>query len=160
MIPPQRAQRGQAGDRQRGCSGKADGVGQYGDALSRHRGAFGPAEFIHQRDNACARRRTAAIRRLPQYNAADVLAGYPALLVVAERPQLTAIERKRLYRNQRLVQTRRWLRRLPQVDRRLAVGRIDQCEHLRLSRPSRNNDHASHRPKREPIPGGWTAIAQ
>jgi hypothetical protein len=38
---PQCAQRGQAGDRQRG---------QYGNALRRHRGAFGPAEFVHQRD--------------------------------------------------------------------------------------------------------------
>jgi hypothetical protein len=88
---PQRAQRGQAGNRQRGCSGKADRIGQYGDALRRHRGAFGPAEFVHQRDNACASRRTAPIRRLPQHNAADVLAGYPALLVIAERPQLAAI---------------------------------------------------------------------
>jgi hypothetical protein len=43
---------------------------------------------------------------------------------------------------------------LPQFDRRLAVGRIDQCEHLRLSRPSRNNDHAPHRPKRDPIRRG------
>ena len=67
----------------------------------------------------------------------------------AERPQLAAIKRKRLYRDQRLVQTRCWLRHLPQFDRRLAVGRIDQCEQLRLSRPSRNTDHAPHRPKRE-----------
>jgi hypothetical protein len=51
---PQRAQRGQAGDRQRGCSGKlTNSIGQYGDALRRHRGAFGPAVLIHQRDNAC-----------------------------------------------------------------------------------------------------------
>jgi hypothetical protein len=69
-------------------------------------GAFGPAVFIHQRDDACPRRRTPAVRCLPQHNAADVPAGYPALLVVAERPQLAAIERKRLYRDQRFVQTR------------------------------------------------------
>jgi hypothetical protein len=41
---------------------------------------------------------------LPQHYAADVLAGYPALLVIAERPQLAAIERKRLHRYQRFVQ--------------------------------------------------------
>jgi hypothetical protein len=55
----------------------AHGGDREGDALRRHRGAFGPAVFIHQRDNACARRRTAAVRRLPQHNATDVLAGYP-----------------------------------------------------------------------------------
>ena len=41
--------------------------------------------------------------------------------------------------------TRCWLRHLPQFDRRLAAGRIDQCEHLRLSRPSTTTDHAPHR---------------
>jgi hypothetical protein len=90
----------------------------------------------HQRDNACASRRTAPVRRLPQHNGADVLAGYPALLVITERPQLAAIERKRLHRDQRFMQACCWLRHLPQFDRRLAVGCIDQCEHLRLSRPS------------------------
>jgi hypothetical protein len=29
-----------------------------------------------------------------------------------------------------------WLWHLPQFDRRVAGGSIDQCEHLRLSRPS------------------------
>jgi hypothetical protein len=80
-----------------GCSGKADSVGQYGDSLRRHRGAFGPAQFIHQRDNASARWRAAAVSRLPQHNAADVLAGYPALLVVAERgsPFMSKHDRRR-----------------------------------------------------------------
>src|SRR5208282_3020391 len=42
---------------------------------------------------------------------------------------------KRLYRDERLAQTRCWLRHLPQFNRRLAVGCIDQREHLRLSVP-------------------------
>jgi hypothetical protein len=52
----------QAGEGQRGYSGKADGIGQY-DALRRHRGAFGRAKFVHQRDNACTSRRTASVRK-------------------------------------------------------------------------------------------------
>src|ERR1700730_9688973 len=55
-----------------------------------------------------------------------------------KRSQLAAIERKRPHRDQRLVQAWCWLRHLPQFDRRFAVGRIDQCEHLRLSSPSKN----------------------
>jgi hypothetical protein len=133
----QGAQRGQAGDRQRRCGGKADSIGQYGDAPRRHRGAFRPAELVHQRDNTCASRRAGPIRRLPQHNATDVLAGDPALLVIAERAQLAAIKRKRLHRNQRLMQARCWLPHLPQFDRRLAVGCIDQCKHLRPSVPQR-----------------------
>jgi hypothetical protein len=91
--------------------------------------AFGPTEFIQQRDDPTARRRPAAIRRLLQHNAADILAGNPTFLVVDERAELTAVQREGAHCNQRLIACRLRFGQFTQFDRSLAVWCVDEAEH-------------------------------
>jgi len=110
-----RAQRSQACDRQRGRVAKLTVSGSTAmrcvgtTARSAQPTRPSTRQYVRQR-------RTAPVRRFPQHNAANVLAGDPTLLVYCGTTVTPAIERKRLHRDQCVVAARYRLRRLPQFD--------------------------------------------
>ena len=104
-------ERGQPRDRQRRRLREADVVRQRGHAVAGHRNALCPAEFIGQCDDARAGRRAAAVCRLLQHDARNVLAWDPAFPVVAHRAQFAAVERKRMHRNESLGAVGQWFRK-------------------------------------------------
>lgn len=128
----QRAQRGQASDRQRGGRGEADTFGQNRDAVGGNRRALRPAELVHQCDDAGPGWQAAAVSGWCRHGAADVLARDPAVLVVTERTQLSAIEREGMHRDKQFIGRRAWLRQFPQLDGGETVRGIDQTKHLIL----------------------------
>ncbi len=74
--------------------------------MAGNRHALRPTEFVRQRDDARPGRRALAVLGLAQHHTGDVLARHPAFLVVPERSQFAAVERKRTHRDQRLVSLR------------------------------------------------------
>jgi len=125
----ERAQRGQAGDRQGSGGGEGHIIGERREAAARHRGALGPAFPIAQRDDPRAGGGAGAVGRLFQHHAGDVLAGAPARGPHLEQAQLAAVERKRAHRDQRLVRARFRLRHLADRDRLGTAGGVDDGEH-------------------------------
>jgi hypothetical protein len=85
--------------------------------MARHRGALRPAFPIAQADDPDAGRRAASVRGLFQYDAGDVLARPPAFRPNLEQPELAAVQRERMHRDQGFVRFRLRLRHLADRNR-------------------------------------------
>ena len=95
--------------------------------MAGYRGALRPAEFVRQRDDTCAGRRPAAILGLAQHDAGNVLSRHPPFLVVLERSQFAAIERKGVHYDDCLVSLRLGFRQFAQFDGALPFGVVTRA---------------------------------
>ena len=115
------AQRRQPGDRQGRRLFEADVVRQCRHPVGRRRDALRPAGIVGQRDDPGPGFGAAAVGRLMQDHAADVLTRPPALGPDLHQPQFAAVQRKGAHLDHRLVRCRGRLGHLAQLDRRRAV---------------------------------------
>ncbi len=102
--------------------------------MGRRRDALRPAAIVGQRDDAGAGFGPAAVGRLAYDFAADILARPPALGAHLHQPQFAAVQREGAHLDHCLVRCGGGLGHLAQLDRRRAVWRVDESEHLTMSR--------------------------
>ena len=102
-VNPQCPQRRQPRDGKRRGLLERDRLGQLRGPPRRHRNTFRPARTVNDRDDALALGRAAAVARLPQHDARDVLAGPPPVGTLLEEPQLAAVDGERAHVQDELV---------------------------------------------------------